>query len=134
MWRRAQAETCTAPTQSASGSVAEAPTPELTAVSSPPTAATKARAEGPVVVGAVAELRRMIAVFRASNADTVLSTRRMINPLLDLWSVASTVDHNAAAPIEALLVTFVARLTTTPAELAATLDEVEWMLERLSSH
>ena len=56
----------------------------------------------------------------------------MINPLLDLWSVASAVDHSAAAPIESLLSALVHRSVMTPAEVSTVVREVEVALALLT--
>jgi len=69
-------------------------------------------------------LQQAIEEFGASHSDSVISAGRMINPLLDLWSLAVAVDHSAAAPIEALLKALVVRTTTTSAELSACTDQV----------
>jgi len=47
-----------------------------------------------------------------------------ITPLLDLWALASAVDHAAARPIEHLLTSLVRRTLVTSDELARGLEEV----------
>jgi len=76
-------------------------------------------------------LQQAIEEFSASHTDSVISAGRMINPLLDLWSLAVAVDHSVAAPIEALLKVLVVRTTTTSAELSACTDQVRDALPEL---
>jgi hypothetical protein len=80
----------------------------------------------------VVRLQAAVDGFRASHSDTLYSAHRLVNPLLDLWSVAAAVDHATAAPIEALLQVLVMRSTTTAAELSGCMDEVEAVLARLA--
>jgi len=69
--------------------------------------------------------QQAIEEFSASHTDSVIPAERMINPLLDLWSLAVAVDHSVTAPIEALLKVLVVRTTTTSAELLACTDQVK---------
>jgi len=81
---------------------------------------------------ALFRLRRGLDEFRVSHSDSVISAGRTITPLLDLWSLATAVDHAAAAPIEALLRVLVVRTTTTATELSACIDNVEAVLTHFS--
>ncbi|HLI15374.1 MAG TPA: hypothetical protein VKV23_04890 [Acidimicrobiales bacterium] len=57
-------------------------------------------------------------------ADQAVSVSRVINPLLDIWSLARDVHPEVAAPVERLLVALNRRTLTSAKELAATLEEV----------
>src|SRR5579871_1176252 len=85
----------------------------------------------PVADEARKNLRTAFAAFRASFGSGVLSAKRMIDPLLELWSLASAVDAAVARPIEALLVTLVERSVVTGAELLDCVDRAEEVLARL---
>jgi len=80
-----------------------------------------------------AELRAAIAELRASHASGIFSAKRTIDPLLDLWSLASAVDRSVARPVEGLLVTLVERSVVAGSELASCLDRVEAALARLGA-
>ena len=73
---------------------------------------------------AIRELEQGIEEFLAANTDVALPARKMIDPLLDLWSLTVRVDPLAAAPLESLMTAFVHRDLTTPKELAEALNEV----------
>ena len=70
--------------------------------------------------------------LRASHPAGVYSASRMINPVLDVWSLAASVDHAVARPIERLLTALVVRYVVTSAELRTAIDEVETVISRLS--
>ena len=76
----------------------------------------------------VADLVLALEVFRAAYTGAPQSAHRLINPLLDLWSIASAVDRSAAAPIEALLTLLINRSLVSSAELGASIGEVEQAL------
>ena len=80
---------------------------------------------------AVAALREGLASLRTSYGVGAVSASRTINPLIDLWGLASTVDSSVALPIETLLTVLVRRSLTTTVELAATADAVERALDGL---
>ena len=80
----------------------------------------------------LAMLRQALDSLRASHAAGVYSASRMINPLLDVWSLAEAVDRAPARPIERLLTALVARSVTTSAEISTCIDEVETVISRLA--
>jgi hypothetical protein len=53
---------------------------------------------------------------------------RVVNPLLQVWSVARDVDAVVAQPVEHLLTVLVGRSITTSDELNQTMTEVRAML------
>jgi hypothetical protein len=57
--------------------------------------------------------------------EKIIPTGVVINPLLDVWSAAQSIDANVARPIEELLTVLVSRSATTPGELVAALDRVQ---------
>lgn len=66
--------------------------------------------------------------LRASHADEVaVSTSRLVNPLLDIWSLATELGPQVAAPVEELLTVYVG-----PRDLASP-AELEELVERLRS-
>ncbi len=86
-------------------------------------------------VGEIGESRSNLEAAIASMrgyATGSFSAKRAVGPLLDLWDLASAVDRSAARPIEALLVAVVDRAVVAADELAACLDDVEHVLDRLS--
>jgi hypothetical protein len=91
-----------------------------------------ASCDGPDHEDPIARLREALAALRTSRGDGVLSAARTVDPLLDLWGLATAVDRAAARPIERLLGTLVARSVTTAGDLAACVDQVEATLGRLS--
>ena len=97
-----------------------------------PTSETRAAAgsDSPDREARVTRLQQAVETFRAAHRDATMSAHQLINPLLDLWSLASAVDHTAAAPIAALLTALVDRSLTTPAELGGCMDEIEGVLPR----
>jgi anti-anti-sigma factor len=74
------------------------------------------------------ELRQSLNTLRGSCQGGVLSSKRVIDPLLDLWSLASSVDRTAARPIEPLLAATVERSVISSDELMACIDRVETVL------
>ncbi|HZD66403.1 MAG TPA: hypothetical protein VE152_09915 [Acidimicrobiales bacterium] len=62
--------------------------------------------------------------FLGAHTDTAISASRVINPLLDLWQVASAMDPSVAAPVETLLTALVQRELTTPGELQEFMDQM----------
>jgi hypothetical protein len=75
------------------------------------------------------DLREALTAFRAAHADGgVYSAPRTIDPLLELWALASRVDATVARPIEVMLVALVQRSVVTAGELSALADRVEWVL------
>ena len=82
--------------------------------------------------GSIARLQLALGALQASHADGVYSASRMINPLLDVWSLAVTVDQAVARPIERLLTALVVRYVVTSAELRTAIDEVETVISRLA--
>jgi hypothetical protein len=81
----------------------------------------------------ISRLEQALGALRASHADGVYSSSRVINPLLDVWSLAEAVDRAPACPIERLLTTLVGRSVTTSAEIFDCIDEVQAALTRLSA-
>ena len=80
--------------------------------------------------GSIARLQLALGALQAYHADGVYSASRMINPLLDVWSLAEAVDRAPARPIERLLTALVARSVTTSAEISTCIDEVQVALTR----
>ena len=56
--------------------------------------------------------------------EKIIPAAQVINPLLDVWSAAKSVDPSVALPVEELLTTLVSRSATTPSEVLAALDDV----------
>jgi len=79
------------------------------------------------------KLQSAIVDFRASHGTGVFSAKRTIDPLLDLWSLASAVDRSVARPIEVVLVSLVERSIVTGEELASCIGQVEEAVARLAS-
>lgn len=77
-------------------------------------------------MGDTVRLIQAAEMLRDSHADEVaISTSRLLNPLLDLWALASDVSPEAAAPIEALLTVYAGpRELASPAELAELVDRL----------
>ena len=63
------------------------------------------------------ELRAGLVAFREAHPVGIYSTKRMIDPLLDLWAMAAVVDRTAAHLIEMELVSLVEREVVTSREL-----------------
>jgi len=59
---------------------------------------------------------------------TVVPSRRVVRPVLELWEMADAIDSSAAAPLERLLSHLTGRRHTTTDEVAATLAEVRLAL------
>jgi hypothetical protein len=59
-----------------------------------------------------------------SSRDPVISASRVIDPLLEIWGLASEVDASVAVPVERLLTALVGRELTTLDELTKAMDEV----------
>ena len=72
----------------------------------------------------LAELDDAIAVLQPHLRETLISTRRIINPLLDVWDVAHSIDPEVSSLVEQLLSTTITRNLITPSELASTLDRI----------
>ena len=56
--------------------------------------------------------------------DPVISASRVIDPLLEIWGLATEVDPSVAVPVERLLTALVGRELTTLDELTSAMDEV----------
>lgn len=76
-------------------------------------------------------LNQAIDQFEAEHNDGVISASRVINPLLQLWSLANAVDRTAALPIEGLLTALNGRKITTNAELGEMIAAVRDALAQL---
>jgi hypothetical protein len=59
-----------------------------------------------------------------SSRDPVISASRVIDPLLEIWGLASAIDASVAVPVERLLTALVGRELTTLDELTGAMDEV----------
>jgi len=57
-------------------------------------------------------------------SEPVIPAGRVINPLLDVWDAAHSVDPYVGSPVEQLLTVLLTRTSVTPAELNSVLDEV----------
>lgn len=68
-------------------------------------------------------LEQRIDDFLAS-LDQVISASRVLDPLLEVWGLATEIDPSVAVPVERLLTALVGRELTTREELAGALDEV----------
>ena len=79
------------------------------------------------------ELAGALRDFRSAHDGGSFSAQRMIDPLLDLWTVAVSVDRRTARPIEVLLKALVDRAMIRALELCACLDEVQSALDDLPS-
>lgn len=76
----------------------------------------------------IQELTDAMAAFLDEHGGTVVSASRVVNPLLNLWSLAHAVDPIVAAPIEELLTALRGRTLTTPDELTAAVAKVRDLL------
>jgi hypothetical protein len=56
--------------------------------------------------------------------DQIMSASRVIDPLLEIWGLASEIDPSVAVPVERLLTSLVGRELTTRDELTRAMDEV----------
>ena len=65
-----------------------------------------------------------VAALEPYMREKMIPTGRVINPLLDVWSVARGIHPTVALPVEGLLTALISRSATTPPELVAALDEV----------
>jgi hypothetical protein len=74
------------------------------------------------------ELEAAIDDFMSQIDAGVVSVSRVVNPLLQVWSVARDVDAGVAVPVETLLSALVGRTLTTSTELAETMTEVRAVL------
>ena len=74
------------------------------------------------------ELEHTIQAFLAGVGSGTVSVSRVVNPLLQLWSVARDVDAVVAVPVEHLLTVLVGRALTTSVELGETMAEVRAVL------
>jgi len=74
------------------------------------------------------ELEQAIQAFLAEMGSGVVSVSRVVNPLLQVWSVARDVDAVVAVPVENLLTVLVGRSITTSKELTETMTEVRAVL------
>ena len=73
---------------------------------------------------AVARLDQAVAGLGPYLAEAFIPASAVINPLLDVWDAAHSIDPCASSPVEPLLTVLVTRTWVTPSELTATLDEV----------
>jgi hypothetical protein len=78
------------------------------------------------------ELEQAITTFLEQMGNGVVSVSRVVNPLLQVWSVARDVDAVVAVPVENLLTVLVGRSITTSDELAETMTEVRAILAESS--
>jgi hypothetical protein len=69
-------------------------------------------------------LDEAIAALESYLREKIIPAAQVINPLLDVWSAAKSIDPSVALPVEDLLTTLVSRSATTPSELLAALDDV----------
>lgn len=76
------------------------------------------------VEGAIARVDEAVAALEPYMHENVIPTGYVINPLLDVWSAASSLGPDVTRPIEELLRALVSRNTTNPRELVAALDEL----------
>jgi hypothetical protein len=61
-------------------------------------------------------------------AGNVSSVSRVINPLLNVWSLAHEIDPEVARPLEGLLSALAHRVLTTQTELGTAIDAVRLAL------
>jgi hypothetical protein len=59
-----------------------------------------------------------------SSRDPVISASRVLDPLLEIWGLATEVDASVAVPVERLLTALVGRELTTLDELTRAMDDV----------
>jgi len=78
------------------------------------------------------ELEQTIQAFLAGVGSGTVSVSRVVNPLLQVWSVARDVDAVVAVPVENLLTVLVGRALTTSVELGETMAEVRAVLAETS--
>jgi hypothetical protein len=90
----------------------------------PASAAPRDELFGDADEAAVGSLESAVAALNPYMQERIIPSRQIINPLLDVWSAAQSVDPSAARPLEELLTVLISRTTTTPAELVAALDEM----------
>jgi hypothetical protein len=65
-----------------------------------------------------------IAALEPYMRENFIPAGQVINPLIDVWSVAHNIHPSVARPVEELLTALVSRSTTTASEVATTLDNV----------
>jgi hypothetical protein len=80
----------------------------------------------------VLALRSALDGIADGHGTGAISASRMIDPLLDLWALATAVDHLAAVPVESLLTVLVRRSITTTDELAQMTGAVSRALDGVS--
>ena len=56
--------------------------------------------------------------------EAVIPTEPVINPLLDVWGAARSIDPHVSSPVEYLLTVLIQRTSITRVELISTMDEV----------
>lgn len=104
---------------------------DRTGVAPPPPVARRGWGRPARIADHVAQLRSGLDALRSEFSDTVISARKPLNSLLELWAQAETIDHLAAVPLEDLMTRLVHRSAATGAEVAACADEVEKALAEL---
>ena len=72
----------------------------------------------------IQELSEAMTAFLDEQDGAVVSASRVVNPLLNLWSLAHEIDPQVAEPIEELLTALRGRTLTTRDELADALAKV----------
>jgi hypothetical protein len=74
---------------------------------------------------AIGSLESAIAALGPYLRERNIPSGQVINPLLDVWTLARRVNPGVARPVEELLTALISRTTTTSAELVTALDEVQ---------
>ena len=69
-------------------------------------------------------LEQGIEAFLEGLGDSAISASRVIDPLLEIWGLASEIDRSVAEPVESLLTALIGRELTTRDELVKAMDEV----------
>ena len=68
-------------------------------------------------------VRASVAALEVMTHEPLVSTGRLVNPLLDLWAAARVVGNGAAGPAEALLSVLPGRRLVASSEVAAVCDQ-----------
>jgi hypothetical protein len=86
-----------------------------------------------VTTSQVEQLTAALDEMTARLSGNVSSVSRVVNPLLDAWSLAHEIDPEVAQPLEGLLATLAYRTLVANSELAGAIDEVRLRLTRESA-
>ena len=72
----------------------------------------------------LAQLDQAVGALNPYLGDTVIPAGLVINPLLDIWDAAQSIDPSVSSAVKQFLTVLVERTSVTPAELTSTVDEM----------